>query len=198
MTQPEADVTIVIPTIPPRHDMRQRAVDSVRHQTLAPKMVLVEYDADRTGSAATRNRALEKVTTEWVLWLDDDDILMPNAIQLLVEAQRATCADVVSGSAWIPQLPGHAEPTEPVPPGWIPAGVVQARSRLTVTSLMPTELVRKVGGFERRHDPGTGMDLDDYGLYWKLADVGATFYRIPETVFVWNIHGANTSGQPDR
>ena len=194
----EADVTVVIPTIPPRHEMYRRAVESVHAQTLLPAMGVTEFDTDRTGSASTRNRALEKVSTEWVLWLDDDDQLMPHAVQLLVEAQRATGADVVSGSAWIPQLPGHTEPTEPIEPGWIPADLVQERSRLTVTALMRTELVRAVGGFERRRDPGTGMDLDDYGLYWKLAGHGASFWRIPETVFVWNHHGRNTSGRPDR
>lgn len=196
--RPEADVTVVIPTIPPRHEMYRLAVDSVHAQTVLPKVGLTEFDSDRTGSAATRNRALEKVRTGWVLWLDDDDQLMPNAIQLLAEAQEATGADVVSGAAWIPQLAGHAEPTEPIAPGWIPADVVQERSRLTVTALMRTELVRAVGGFERRRCPATGMDLDDYGLYWKLAEAGATFYRIPETVFVWNVHGANTSGRGDR
>lgn len=196
--RPEADVTVVIPTIAPRHEMFQRAVDSVRQQTLAPKMGVAEFDADRTGSAATRNRALAKVETEFVLWLDDDDQLMPHAVQLLVEAQQATGADVVSGAAWIPQLAGHAEPTKPTPPGWVPAEVVQERSRLTVTALMRTELVRAVGGFERRRCPATDMELDDYGLYWKLAEAGATFWRIPETVFVWNVHGANTSGRGDR
>jgi GT2 family glycosyltransferase len=193
-----ADVTVAIPHIPVRSgDMLGRAAQSAMNQTLMPRWHRVEIDEDHTGSAATRNRALAKVTTEWVLWLDDDDQLMPNAVQLLVEAQQRTGADVVSGAAWIPQTPDH---TEPIAPGlgWLDAAYVQERSRLTVSSLMRTEAVRQVGGFEYRRDPGTGMDLDDYGLYWKLAEAGASFYRIPETVLIWNHHGANTSGCGDR
>ncbi len=191
-------VTIVVPTIPSRWAMLDQALKSIEAQTVWPARVITEHDPDRTGSAATRNRALAKVKTEFVLWLDDDDVLMPNAVQLLVEAQQANAADVVSGPAWIPQLPWHAEPTAPLEPGWILPADVQARSRLTVTSLMRTALVRSVGGFVRRHDPGTSLDLDDYGLYYALAEAGATFYRIPETVFIWNVHGANTSGRGDR
>lgn len=193
-----ADVTVVTPSIPVRSEMCVRAQNSIFQQTLPPKMGIRETDWDHTGSAASRNRALAKVTTEWVLWLDDDDLLMPNAVQLLVEAQQATGADVVSGPAWIPQVPGHVEPTAPLPAGWIHPDVVRAGPRLTVTALMRTDLVRQVGGFEFRRDPASGMDLDDWGLHYRLADVGATFWRIPETVFVWNIHDGNTSGRPDR
>lgn len=198
MNRPRTGVTVVIPTIPPRRDIRLRAEQSVNQQTVRRACLLIQHDDDREGSAATRNRALARVETEWVLWLDDDDLLMPNAIQLLTEAQKRTGADIVSGSAWIPQTADHREPTSPIEPGWLSPEFVTERSRLTVTSLMRTEMVRAVGGFEFRADPGTGMALDDFGLYVRLAAAGATFWRIPETVFIWNIHGANTSGRSDR
>jgi glycosyltransferase involved in cell wall biosynthesis len=191
------DVTVVIPTIPPRAALLDRAIESVLHQTMDARY-LVCGDPTHTGSAATRNRALERVQTEWVLWLDDDDQLMPHAVQLLVEAQRRTGADVISGRAWVPQSETHAEPTPALRDGWVDKLAVQATSRLTVTSLMRTEQVRAVGAFERRTDPVSGMELDDYGLYWKLAEASLRFWRIPETTFIWNHHGANTSGLPDR
>jgi hypothetical protein len=40
------------------------------------------------------------------------------------------------------------------------------------------------------------MILDDYGFYCALAEAGATFFRVPETVLVWNVHGKNSSGRP--
>lgn len=197
MTHPVTnDVTVVIPTLRSRNRVRARAIQSVVYQTLRPAQTFVEFDYNKAGSAETRNGALPRITSEFMLCLDDDDQLTPHAVQLLVEAQRATGADVVSGAAWIPQQADHREPTEPLSAGWIPVDLVQECSRLTVTSLMRTELVRQVGGFEWRPDPVTGMLLDDYGLYWKLANAGSTFYRIPETILIWNIHGANTSGKP--
>lgn len=187
-------VTVVIPTIPPRAAMLERAVASVMAQTVMPSLV-IEADTGRNGSAATRNRALGKVQTEFVLCLDDDDALMPNAVQVLAEAQAETGADVVSGAAWIPQRAGHREPVSAPPPGWIPAGAVTARSVLHVSSLVRTRLAR-AAGFTFERDPGTGMMLDDYGLYCGLAAAGATFWRVPETVLVWHVHGSNTSGKP--
>ena len=88
-------VTVVIPTIPPRAGLRlDRAVSSAEWQTV-PTAVIVEEDAGRTGSAATRNRALARVRTDWLLCLDDDDELMPNAVQVLTEAQAVATWDAV-------------------------------------------------------------------------------------------------------
>jgi glycosyltransferase involved in cell wall biosynthesis len=194
---PAPDVTVIIPTIPPRAAMLKRAVASVTAQTV-PVRILAEPDPDRTGSAATRNRALAKVETEWVLCLDDDDQLTPHAVQLLTEAQEETGADIVSGAAWIPEQRGHREPG-PVPgPGWVSGETVTHRSVLHVTSLARTSMAREAGGFTFRRDPGTGMMLDDYGFYCALAAAGAMFWRIPETVLIWHVHGGNTSGKPDR
>jgi glycosyltransferase involved in cell wall biosynthesis len=189
-----ASVTVVIPTIPPRAAMLERAMESVAAQTVSARLV-IEADDDRAGSAATRNRALARVETEWVICLDDDDQLMPNAVQVLTEAQSATGADVVSGAAWIPQSPGHREPVATPAPGWISPEAVMARSVLHVTSLVRASLAQ-AAGFTRAHDPGTGMDLDDYGFYRALASAGASFWRVPETVLIWHHHGKNTSGRP--
>lgn len=187
-------VTVVIPTIPPRAAMLERAVASVMAQTVMPWLV-IESDEGRTGSAETRNRALAKVATEFAIFLDDDDQLMPWAVQVLAEAQAKTGADVVSGGAWIPERPGHREPVDVPPPGWIPASAVTARSVLHVSSLVRTRLAQAAGyAFER--DPGTGMMLDDYGFYRALSEAGASFWRVPETVLIWHVHGGNTSGRP--
>ncbi len=157
--------------------------------------LITEPDPDHTGSAATRNRALERVQTEWLLPLDSDDVLMPNATQLLCEAQERSGGDVISGSAWIPQVAGHGEVIGPEE-GVVPTDQVKARSWLNCSALMRTEDVRAVGGWEFRWDAHAGLMLDDYGLFYKLASLGKTFIRIPETVIIWNVNGNNTSGQP--
>jgi hypothetical protein len=177
--------------------MLERALASVSAQTV-PVSILVQTDRDREGSAATRNRALGRVETSHVVWLDDDDVLMPWSVQVLTEAQEATGADVISGAAWIPEVPDHREPVETPAPGWIPQKTVRARSVLHVTSLVRVSMAREAGGFQFRRDPGTTMDLDDFGLYAGMAERGATFWRVPETVLIWHVHGSNTSGRPDR
>lgn len=189
-------MTVIVPTIPSRRDLLARALASVAAQTL-PVAVHVEPDPDRTGSAATRNRAIAEVESRWLICLDDDDALMPNAAQVLWEAQQATGADVVSGGAWL-TTPPHTEPVRPPAPGWIPAETVTARSVLHVTSLVRTDLAREAGGFQWRRCPVSGMELDDYGFYCGLAQAGARFWRVPETVLIWHQHSAHTSGRGDR
>lgn len=63
---------MVIPSI--ERPSLGRAVDSVYENGLD---WVVEYDRDRTGAGATRNRAISRVDSEWVGFLDDDDHLAP-------------------------------------------------------------------------------------------------------------------------
>jgi Glycosyl transferase family 2 len=198
VTLPAVTVAIPYHEERKRNGMLDRAVASAEAQTTRPAALLLEPDLNREGSAATRNRALAKVGTEWVLWLDSDDQLMPWAVQVLTEAQAATGADVVSGGAWIPQAPDHREPVQVPEPGWISPETVTARSVLHVTSLIRTDLLREAGGFQFRRCPVSNMMLDDYGAYASMAEHGATFWRVPETVLIWHHHPGNTSGRPDR
>jgi hypothetical protein len=66
-----SDITVVIATIPIRAKMLRKALASVVLQTFQPAAIVVEYDHEHTGAAATKNRGLAKVTTEWVAFLDD-------------------------------------------------------------------------------------------------------------------------------
>lgn len=77
-------LTIVIPSI--GHKDWQRAVDSVRNQTVPTEWIL-EPDAGYKGRGAgpTRNLAIQKVETEWVGFCDDDDYLDPHYHEWLVE-----------------------------------------------------------------------------------------------------------------
>ena len=49
------------------------------------------------GVSVTRNTAIEHFTGEFVSFVDADDYLLPNAIELLVAKQRENNADIVSG-----------------------------------------------------------------------------------------------------
>ena len=92
------EVTVVIPTVAPhagRAKMLTKALASVESQTHPATEVIVEYDENREGPAAVRNRAVEKVETEWLAFLDDDDYLLPEHLALLCMAQEESGADLV-------------------------------------------------------------------------------------------------------
>src|SRR4051812_47822520 len=90
------DVTYVVPSIPPRAKLLRRLIHSITLQTLQPASVIVEIDHDHTGAAATRHRALEKVTTPFVAFADDDDILDPHHLETL----RATAEEYGADYVW--------------------------------------------------------------------------------------------------
>ena len=91
------DVTAVVPAIPPRvvNGHLDRALRSVATQTYPVAAVSVAVDIHREGAPATRQRALDGVTTPWVAFLDDDDEWLPEHVGKLVKHARRTRADVV-------------------------------------------------------------------------------------------------------
>src|ERR671922_2284910 len=77
-------VTVVIPSIPPRVDLRNRALASVAAQTRPAHAVALTVDIDRDGAGPTRTRGLMMVRTEWTAFLDDDDELKPHHLEVLL------------------------------------------------------------------------------------------------------------------
>lgn len=202
--RPQADVTMVIPHVPPRRGELIRALTSVTVQTMLPAAVSIAVDHQHEGSAATRNRALWAATTRYVAFLDDDDALEVNHIEALVAHAQATGADVVySGCTPVGPdgMPFEAREEwgrfgKPFDPD-----LLRQRSYIPVTSLVRTELAQRVGGF--RLLPGN--PYDDHAFYVALLDAGARFEHLPVRSWVWHQPGpgapgrpGNTSGDPSR
>jgi glycosyltransferase involved in cell wall biosynthesis len=208
-------VAVVIPTIPGREAMLQRAVLSVQAQRRKPDQVIVERDSERTGAWATRNRALERVATDVVAWLDDDDTLRPNHL--------ISCMRVLEQSPWRPDLVypkprmiGGADPTALTHQGRFPvspwglrwsaehaAHLRQHGSFIPMTHLVRTHLVRAIGGFR----PGYAVDGgryrgEDEDYLIRLLDgnpeqgsPGAIFEHLDAMTWNWHVHAGHTAGR---
>lgn len=181
------DITLIIPTIPPRAGLLQRMLNSVSKQTMMPTVVSVETDPNATGSAPTRNRALERVTTTWVTFADDDDILLPHHIKTLADAQVESGADVVY--SWYEVIDGGTDPRPDRFNKPFDADELRRGSYIAVNSLVRTSLA-KMAKFEWKDG------LDDWHFYLRLLDLGAMFHHVPSRTFLWSHHGKNTSGKP--
>lgn len=193
------DITVCIATIPPRAKLLRKALSSVVLQTLQPAAIVVEYDHERTGAAATKNRALARASTEWVAFLDDDDAMMPHHLEKLRAAAQATGADVVYSRPYIPQTADHEDPygRRGLP---FDAAELRRRSYIQTTSLVGKDIAQAAGGFQVpfvRCGPGS-ENYDDWGFWLALLDLGALFHHVNEQTFIWEHHGANTSGRADR
>ena len=60
--------------------------------------VRIIRNTENRGSGATRSIALAAATGDFVMYADSDDVLVPDAVEKLVEAQQATDADIVDAA----------------------------------------------------------------------------------------------------
>jgi len=191
-------ITVVIPSLPSRAPMLDRALASVKAQTLLPDEVIVEFDDEGLGAAAIRQRGLERVETEWVAFLDDDDEMRPHHLEYLMSYAVAQDADYVF--SWYEVVGG----VDPRPSEFGQPWDAENPRQTTITTLVRTALARSVGGFVDAAEDAdlTSPDRHYAGEDWRFTkrvnDAGAKIVHVPAKTWIWHHHGRNTSGLPQR
>lgn len=180
--------------------MLGRAVASVMAQDLPAAALSIAADIERQGAAATRDRALRAVRTEWTAFLDDDDQMQPEHLRVLMEAAEESGADYVFSYYTVANADGtllpHVDPLQHFGRPFDSAHPHQT----TITVLVRTELAQEVGF----HTPPEGALIDgqkygeDYAFTVACATAGAAFLHVPQRTWLWTHHGRNTSGLPSR
>lgn len=185
------DVTVCVPTIPPRSDMLRRAIRSVIAQEGVPAAALaVAIDTKREGAWTTRNRALAMAQTEWVAFLDDDDEFLPIHLERLCRWQQSTGADMVWG--WFEVVGG----TDPFPHYRGVQYDIEHPTIVPITYLARRELLLASPGFQA--DTIGCWDNQDQPVIDGLIKAGGTTFACNDVTWRWHHHGANTSGRTDK
>lgn len=170
------DITVVIPHLPERSKLLGRQLVCIKAQTLRPRRIVVESDPQRTGAAATRNRALARVRTPLVAFADDDDTVLPHWLASLHRVLRRTHCGLVHSDFEVIGAPEHR-------PSFIP-----------VTNLVRTDAVRSVGGFPQPQGRDWPYRYEDWGLLAKLLTAGYVFRKVHEVTWRYHMHEGNTVG----
>lgn len=187
-------IDVIVPAHPARvaNGMLKRAVDSVQAQTV-PARAVVQLDATRAGSAATRNAALKGVTSAWVAFLDSDDTMDPGHLEKLAAHAETAGADLAY--PWF-RVDGYQDPW-PWRYGMEFDPVALRRGNfIPVTVLARTDLVRDVGGFIADRKFAPPAQCDEWGLWLRMLDAGAKIIHLPERTWTWYAHSGNSSGSP--
>lgn len=188
------DITVCIPSIPPRASLLTRALASVAEQTLPARAVSIAYDTTRDGAAITRQRALEAVTTDWVAFLDDDDTFLPHHLATLSQAVLEHNADYAF--SWYTVVGGTDPRPEEFGLPWDPAHPRQT----TITTLVRTSLAQSTGFLPDGPDDLSSPDRHYAGEDWRFTSrcvaAGARIIHVSERTWNWYHHGSNTSGLP--
>lgn len=171
-------VSILTASLPDREEMLDEARASVAALD-GDVEHLVGIDADRQGAGPVLNRLLSFAEGERVMVLDDDDLLDPDHLTTILPHVHQ--ADVIYT---LPRVTGgdftqyHGR--------FDPAALERGHNCVSHTALMPTELVRDVGGWSNVR----GFDLD---LFQRLHRHGASFLQLPTVTWTYRLHGSNWS-----
>lgn len=171
-------ITVCTAAIPERALLLAEAVESVAAQSLLPAAHLIGVDVSREGPARTYNRLLDKVETEWVTFLDDDDLLLPVHLETLMA--NADDADVVYAGC---ECVGHHFANYNRP---FDRRTLNRLSIVPITAAVRTSVIREAYGF-----------ADEWGYDWRmwqrLAGAGARFRSVPKITWVYRRLGMNQS-----
>jgi glycosyltransferase involved in cell wall biosynthesis len=172
-------VTVLTATLPPRAGMLAEAVASVAAQTHDDVQHLVGVDEMREGAGAVLNRLLPQAEGDWLMVLDDDDLLHPHHVATAL--RHVDEADVIYA---LPEVTG-GEFTQydlPFNARYLAKGI----NCISHTALMRTSLIRRVEGWRDVR----AFDLD---IFRRLEQIGAEFHQIPEATWTYRLHGSNWS-----
>lgn len=196
MTDLRPGLTVLIACHPERlsNGLAGETFASVARQTMQPDTIILVNDLERAGAGRTRQKLLRMVETEWLAWVDSDDLLLPKHLEKLYNHAQETGAVFVN--AWFnaphdpfksPENPtGHfGKPLDPCNP-----------HHTTITFMVKTELAQEVGFRESLKDsPFSEEDWHHIsGIAALCCERGLKMEHLPEKLWWWRQQGQNTSG----
>ncbi len=142
---------------------------------------------------AARNAAAAAAQGEWLLFLDDDNVLFPNAVSRLVRAARFSGADCVTAASI--RFFGNRDPrtdtaSHGTPIRFLGAARAWCRFRNVVgdtCALVRREVFHDVGGFDEEYRVG----LEDLSFFNRLIQAGYHIEHLPDPAYFYRF--ANTS-----
>jgi glycosyltransferase involved in cell wall biosynthesis len=201
-----AAVSVVVTTYN-RVDAATAAVQSIFDQTDPPGEVIVCDDGSTDGTevafraweqreerlrflrnpvnagrpAPARNMGIRAAHGEWIAFLDDDDVWLPDklTVQLPLLDENAVVASNArrrsDGSPYFAPQELVSEPT--------PRDLGIANPIIQSTAIAPRRLLLAVGGFPTAR---WLRGIEDYALWLALADIGATFKLLPDALIEYD------------
>ena len=171
-------IAVITPSLPSRAEMLGEACESVARQTLQPREHLIGVDWGRRGSAYMRNQLVAASRhSDWIAFLDDDDLMWPHHLERLAEETLAG-ADIVYSNCDGPAVVRAFDPEALGIGNFIPATVLMRRS-----------LFRSLNGFMPSSAVAQGWE--DWDLWKRALAAGARFAYVPQKTWVYRMHAGS-------
>lgn len=186
-------ITVGVPTYN-QEDYLLETLESVLAQTRKPDQFIVVNDGstDRSlefartyegqgatiinqvnkGLSSARNTVIMNSTTDYILFLDSDDILLPQAVERIMQVAEETNADVIAPSF---HCFGFREGDVILQPRVIIQDFVGA-NRLGYFSAIKRSVLQSIGGYSPRMTEG----YEDYHCWFDIFKRGHSLITLPD------------------
>lgn len=210
----DGSISVIIPTFN-RASSVVEAINSVIQQALPGCEVIVVDDGstddtatalarysdrvtyvrqDNRGRSAARNRGIEEASGEFLVFLDSDDVLLPESLNIQSEFMRThPDIQVGFGSGYF-QACGQMSPMEPYPVSGLEEDVEPFLRFLLQKNpfAIHTAVVRRSAFGARPVFDETMSAMEDWDLWVRLATAGCRLACHSQPVAVYRLHPANT------
>lgn len=157
------------------NDVTPTAEQTVRDMAARMRVPVVYLHAPSANIALARNAGLQETDADWVIFVDDDEMVQKTWLQALFDCQAATGADAVFGNS-IAQYPADT-------PRWIVeqdhhSNIVKSRAGVVETGYTCNALLRWHGTpwTNERFDLARGKSGgEDTEFFFRLRKMGAQY-----------------------
>ena len=206
--------SVLMPVHDPRVEYLQAAIDSIREQTFERWQLCLSDDGSRDprvralldrvaaedprvaltrtpqpgGIAAASNAALTLATGQYVVLVDHDDLIAPEAFAL-VAARLADdpSLDMVYSDEDRVSEDGSVRSHLFLKPGWSPE-LFRSAMYTCHLGVYRRRLVQELGGFRSEFD-----GAQDYDLVLRLIERTARVGHVPQVLYTWRMHPGSTA-----
>lgn len=162
-----------------------------------PPLRLLKHEVNR-GQAAARNTGMKASRTEWLAFLDCDDLWAPNHLEHLISTAEATEADLAFCPAILFEDNPQAEDNYVLRPmtadetAMRPLSFLNRCFIITSSTLISRDCLTLVGGFDESPQLRGVEDLD---CFLRLLANGARFEMNPEATLYYRKHPDSATGR---
>ncbi len=205
-------VSVLIPTYR-RARFLQEAIDSVLTQTFQDFEVIVVEDGSyeaaevverygtqvryvwqpNQGVSVARNTGARLARGEWLSFLDDDDLWLPEKLEReLLYVKRCPDAGLIHTAYYIVtdgirRLPTHTSRGIPIPTGWVSEPLFLTNFIMTSSVLVRAKHFRDIGGFDAQF-----VRCEDYHLWLRLS-LQCAFGYVRDPLVIRRLYGERLS-----
>ncbi|HET7584846.1 MAG TPA: glycosyltransferase [Gemmatimonadaceae bacterium] len=150
---------------------------------------------ERAGVSAARNRGIADARGEWLLFLDADDWIAPDALAHLVAAVEGDPSLDAVHAGWARVLPDgtHTGVRHAALEGDLFPELARYCVFVIHACLVRRAVVQRVGGF----DPALRTN-EDWDLWQRIARTGARFGAVPEVLALYRTRAGSASADRAR